>query len=294
MKPQPYGPFPYSPIVSRPKLRWPKRARVALWVAPNIEFFSLEESAYGTTSVRPPGVPAWAERDYGNRVGIFRLMNVFDRYGIRATAILNSDICRHHPQIIEEGMARRWEWMGHCETNAVRLNALAPEEERGVIARTLATIEAATGTRPTGWLGAGLQETWHTLDFLAAEGIRYVGDWVNDDQPYVMSLDGGRSMIAMPYSNVINDKNAYDNRNMTSKQFRRMIERQFDVLYREGADSGRVMAIALHPYLSGHPHNIDHLDAALEHICKHDDVWLATGGEIAAHFAVQSPIESAM
>jgi allantoinase len=285
MKPQAYGPFPYSPIVRRPKLTWPNGAHVALWVAPNVEFFSLEEGQYGTAKLRPPGVPSWAERDYGNRVGVFRMMKVFDRYGIRATAILNSDICKYHPVIIEEGEARKWEWMGHCETNAIRLNAVEPAEEQGIIQRSLAVITEATGRRPQGWLGAGLQETWNTLDYLAAEGIRYVGDWVNDDQPYWMKLDSGARMIAMPYSNVINDKHAYDGMQLTSKEFGRMIERQFDVLYREGAESARVMVIALHPYLSGHPHNIDHLDDALKYICKHKRVWLATGSEIAEQYA---------
>lgn len=284
MKPRPYGPFAYSPSIRRPPLRWPNGAHLALWVIPNVEYFSLEEPLFGTTKVVPPGVPQWSQRDYGNRVGIFRIMKVLDRYGIRATVTLNSDICRFHPEIIEEGMARDWEWMGHCESNATRLNAIPAEQEREVIRRTLDVIAGATGRRPLGWLGAGLQETWNSLDHLVDEGVQYVGDWVNDDQPYFIELEGGRRLVAMPYSNVINDKAAYDTHHYTSAHFARMIRRQFDVLYREGADSGRVMAIALHPYLSGHPHCIDDLDAALHHICSHEHVWLATGEEILRAF----------
>lgn len=211
-------------------------------------------------------------------------MNVLDRYNIRATVALNSTLCRHHPEIIDEGRARRWEWMGHNESNTTRLNAVPVDEERPLITRALATIEAATGTRPRGWLSSGLQETWNSLDHLSAEGIDYVCDWVNDDQPYAMQLDDGASMISMPYSNEINDKAAYDNFHLTPGEFRDMIVREFDVLYREGEMSGRVMAIALHPYLSGRAHRIDALDAALEHICSHEHVWLTTGSEMSDAF----------
>jgi peptidoglycan/xylan/chitin deacetylase (PgdA/CDA1 family) len=290
MKPRPYGPFPYSPIVRRPRLEWPGGARVALWVIPNIEFFSLEDrvpAGSGGSGVKPPDVPTWASRDYGNRVGVFRLMRVLDRYGIRATVALNSNLCAQHPEIIEEGEARKWEWMGHNETNTKRLNEVPPEEERRIIRDSLATIERATGKRPVGWLGSGLQETWDTLELLAAEGCRYVCDWVNDDQPYIMSLEGGRRLVSVPYSYDINDKPAFERQLRTAEEFAEMIRRQFDVLYEEGAESGRVMGIALHPYLTGMPYRIGAFDAALEYICRHEGVWRATGSEIASHFLAQ-------
>ena len=291
MKPAPYGPFPYSPIIHRPRLAWPNGAYLALWVIPNVEFFSLQEKVplgAGGSGAPIPDVPAWSARDYGNRVGIFRLMRVLDRYGIRGTVALNSELCIHHPQIIDEGKKRDWEWMGHNESNTRRLNEAVPGEEVGIIRRTLTTIEGATGRRPAGWLGSGLQETWSTLDLLAAEGCKYVSDWTNDDQPYLMALDGGRSLVAMPYSHEINDKPVFERQHRTAAEFQDMICRQFDVLYREGSESGRVMAIALHPYLTGVPHRIDAFDAALAHICRHEHVWKATGAEIAAHYAAQA------
>jgi hypothetical protein len=113
MKPGPYGPFPYLPIIKRPPLRWPDDARIAFWIVPNIEFFSLETRPGGIGPGKIPDIPTWALRDYGNRVGVFRMMEVLDRYKVRATVALNSDICDHHPEIIEEGNKRRWEWMGH-------------------------------------------------------------------------------------------------------------------------------------------------------------------------------------
>ncbi|MBM3530298.1 MAG: polysaccharide deacetylase [Alphaproteobacteria bacterium] len=286
MKPSAY-PFPYSPIVDRPKLEWPDGAHVALWIIPNIEYFSLLERPGGYGPGKVPDVVMWCERDYGNRVGVFRIMETLDRYGIRGTVALNSDLCAEHPQIVREGEKRKWEWMGHNESNTRRLNEMSPEEEKTAIRNTFATIEKHTGKRPAGWLSSGLQETWDTLDNLAANGCQYVADWCNDDQPYVMNLDGGKSIVAMPYTQQLNDKSSIEKRYNTADEFRQMICDQFDVLYREGAKSGRVMAIALHPYLIGVPHRIGALDKALRYICKHKKVWKATGSEICAQYRAQ-------
>jgi peptidoglycan/xylan/chitin deacetylase (PgdA/CDA1 family) len=287
MKPRSYGPFPYSPIIHRPRLEWPNGAHVALWIIPNIEYFSLEERPGGYGAGKVPDVVMWSERDYGNRIGVFRIMETLDHYGIRGTVALNSNLCAEHPVIIAEGKKRKWEWMGHNESNTRRLNEAGPGEEAQIIRNTLATIAKASGVRPAGWLSAGLQETWNTLDYLAAEGCEYVADWCNDDQPYSMTLEEGRSIIAMPYTQQLNDKSAIERRFNTADEFRQMICDQFDVLYREGAKSGRVMAIALHPYLIGMPHRIGALDAALKYICKHKRVWKATGAEIARHYIAQ-------
>lgn len=286
MKPRQTGPYGASPLVRRPTVLWPNGNRVVLWVIPNIEHFALDETITGEAA---PDVAAFAARDYGNRIGVFRLMQVLDRYGIRGTAALNANVCQHHPEIIAEGNARGWEWMGHNETNTRRLDLMTPDDEAATIRRTVETIEAATGQRPTGWLSSGLRETWHTLDHLAANGIGYVGDWVIDDQPVPMTLDTGASLFALPYSTEINDKPAFERRNMTAPDFDAMIRRQFDTLWREGETQGRVMAIALHPYIIGQPHRIGALDAALEHICRHEGVWCATGAEIIAAWRSIAP-----
>lgn len=288
MKQRPYGPFEYAPIIHRKKLEWPNGARVALWVIPNIEFFSLAERIPTASATgKLPDVPSWAARDYGNRVGVFRFMEVFDRYGIRATVALNSDICLHHPQIIAEGNKRQWEWMGHNKTNTTRLIDLPEGKEPEVIKEVLDTIQRVAGKRPKGWLGSGLQETWSTLDILAVEDVEYVCDWANDDQPYAMSLEGGKGIVAIPYSQDINDIPAFERHNRTADEFRDMICRQFDTLYAEGAQSGRVMAICLHPYLTGRPYRIQALDQALAYICAHKEVWLATGSEIISAYKAQ-------
>jgi peptidoglycan/xylan/chitin deacetylase (PgdA/CDA1 family) len=283
MKPARYGPFPYSPIIDRPKLTWPGGARVALWVIPNIEFFPLDEPIppFGPETV--PDVSNWSTRDYGARIGVFRLMDVLGRHKLRGTVTLNSEVCEAYPPIIEECMKLDWEIMGHNQSNSRVLMGIPPDEEQALIKDVFATIEKSTGKRPRGWLGSGLKETWHTLDYLLDEGCEYIADWVNDDQPYRMDVNG-RQMVSIPYSTEINDLPAFYRYFRSADEFEQMICRQFDTLYAEGEEQGRVMAICLHPFVIGMPHRISCLDRALDYICGHEHVWLATGSEIIDHY----------
>lgn len=286
MKPSDYGPFPFVPITQRPKFEWPGGARVALWVIVNIEIFPLDRALprpQPGKDAKIPNVRIWGERDYGNRVGFWRIIEILSRFGIRGTAATNSLICEKHPEIIEEAVKLDWEFIGHNQTNALRLNEIPCEEESDVIAEVFATLARASGRKPVGWLGAGRQETWNTLDYLADEGCLYVADWPNDDQPYLMDI-GGKPLVNVPYSSEINDFQAFHEHKFTVAEFETMIRRHFDVMYREGAGSGRVMPISLHPYLVGVPHRIDCVTSALEYICGHEGVWLATGEEIARHY----------
>lgn len=282
MEPQRYGPFAYKPIIDRPKLRWPDGKRLAFWVIPNIEVFALDErmpDGPGGSGGKIPDVHTWSIREYGCRVGVFRQMEVLSKHGIRGTVALNSEICLYRPEIIAEGNKLGWEWMGHNQSNTRRLNNLPLDNERDVVKATFDQIEEGTGKRPKGWLGSGLQETWNTLDYLAENGATYVADWPIDDQPFLMDV-GGKRLVSLPYSTQLNDKPAFEDLRVSADEFTTMIRRQFDVLYRESEESGRVMALALHPYITGMPHRIDALDEALAYVCGHDDVWLATGSEI--------------
>lgn len=282
MEPRRYGPFPYTPINRRPKISWPGGARLAVWVIPNIEVFALDEPVPGGRGNKVPEVFAWAARDYGARVGVFRIMDVLSKRNIRASVTLNSEVCDAYPQIMEDAMALGWEFLGHCQSNSRPLNEIPPDTEQQVIRDTLARITETTGRKPRGWLGSGLQETWHTVDYLAREGLDYVCDWVNDDQPYLMEA-GGRKLVSLPYSGEINDLPQF-RAGRSNEEFESMIRRQFDQLYKEGAESGRVMAIALHPFVIGVPHRIWVLESALDYIMKHDGVWFATGEEIVDHY----------
>jgi len=282
MQPGRTGPFPYSPIIRRPKLTWPDGKGLAFWAIPNIETFALDEKM-PEGGVNIPNVFTWAKREYGNRVGVFRLMRVLERYNVRATVALNSEVCDAAPAIIEEGQKLGWEFMGHGESNTRRLSdTKSIDEERALIDRTLTRIEKATGVRPKGWLGPGLQETWHTLDLLSEAGVAYVGDWTVDDQPLILDVKP-RRLVSLPYGHDMGDKTPVG-QFAPPEFFTRMMIDTFNVLYREGAESGRVMPLSLHPYITGVPHRIDALDKGLEYICRHDDVWFATGSEIVAHF----------
>jgi peptidoglycan/xylan/chitin deacetylase (PgdA/CDA1 family) len=286
VEPKDYGPFPFVPITRRPKIAWPDGAQIAVWVIPNIEFFSLKEglSGHPFEGKGPvPSVRAWAQRDYGNRVGIWRMMELFEKYGIRCSPTVNSDICIHHPEIIEACVKLKWELLGHNKTNTERLNAVPPEKEREIIRNSFSILEQASGKRPVGWLGSALAETWNSLDHLIEEGCLYVADWVNDDQPYLMEV-GGKRIVSIPYSYEINDSPHIYYRFGTPDEFERMIRDQFDVLYREGAQSGRVMSICLHPFMMGVPHRIVALERAIKYIKSHDKVWFATGEEIVRHY----------
>ena len=282
MEPRRHGPFPYTPATRQPEFTWPGGKRLALWVIPNIEIFALDErmpAGPGGSGGLIPDVHTWSIREYGLRIGVFRHMEVLAKHGIRATVALNSEVCLHCPEIIEEGNKLGWEWMGHNQSNTRRLNAIPAEDERAVVKATFDQIEAGTGSRPKGWLGSGLQETWDTLDYLVENGATYVADWACDDQPFLMDADGKR-LVSIPYSTEINDKPAFEAFLRTADEFADMIRRQFDVLYRESVRSARVMAISLHPYITGRPHRIDALDDALAYILRHEDVWPATGSEI--------------
>jgi peptidoglycan/xylan/chitin deacetylase (PgdA/CDA1 family) len=289
MKPAGYGPFKFSLINNRPRLMLPDDARIAVWIIVNVEFFALDRPMPGDSNERPKGnegtpqVRHWSQRDYGNRVGIVRLMDLLSAHGYRATVALNSDVCDRHLEIIKACCNLNWEFMGHCRTYTARLNEIPLEEERATISGVLSRIEQATGQRPKGWLGAGLQETWNTLDHLAAERCIYVADWVNDDQPYTMDL-GDKTLVSVPYSYELNDAAAIVRAKNTPNEFERMIKDQFDVLYAEGEKSARVMAIALHPFIFGQPHRIPALERALQYIDKFDKVWKTTGTEIAQHY----------
>ena len=286
MEARDYGPFPYIPITRRPKITWPNDAQLAVWVIPNIEFFSLKDALSGHPFEGKgpvPGVRAWSQRDYGHRVGIWRMREVLGKHGIRASATVNSDICDHHPEIIAEAVRLGWELLGHNKTNTQRLNAVPPEQERALIRNALDRIAVESGKRPVGWLGSALAESWNTLDHLIDEGCLYVADWVNDDQPYLMDV-GGKRIVSIPYSYEINDSSHIYYRFGNPDEFEAMIKRQFDVLYREGVQSGRVMAVCLHPFMMGVPHRIDSLDRAFAYMRRHPRVWFATGEEIVRHY----------
>jgi allantoinase len=277
--------FGYSPIVEREPIHWPGDARVAFYVGLNVEHFQVDRPSTsifeGTASLVPdPLNYGW--RDYGPRVAIWRLMESLDRYRIRASVLLNSAVCIRYPQIIEAGRARNWAWLAHGRDNSTWQADMSADQERAYLTDVVETIEKATGRRPRGWLGPGLTETFQTPALLAELGLRYVLDWTNDDQPYPLNVPG---MLSVPYSVEVNDIGLFVTNGLRGPDFVQVVKDQLDQLYTDSVNSGRVMALALHPFVIGQPFRRKYLDQALEYVANHPGVWLTTSDEIAEHYA---------
>ena len=275
--------FAYSPISRRPKRPLPNGARVAAWITPNVEHYEWDKPAMSVTQMTAslkPDVLNYAWRDYGVRVGIWRIMEILERQGFPATAALNADVCAQYPQIVEEGTRLGWEWMAHGPNNSMLFTGMPEEVEAPIIAGVIETITKATGKKPRGWLGPALTETPVTLDLLVEAGVEYVADWANDEQAYRMTTRNGGSIVAMPYTLEVGDIPVFLFNGGSGQDFEDMIVDQFDQMYEEGPEPARFLSIAIHPFLVGHPYRARHLERALAHIRKRQDVWLATGSEI--------------
>ncbi len=272
----------YSPIFQRRPLKLPGNARVAVFPVVNVEEWAIEAPMARTVLPAPQGVSVIPDIanfgwfDYGLRVGFWRLKEVLDRHGIRATLSLNASVCRSYPTIVEESLKSGWEIIGH---GFIQRALNLEEDEREVIRRSIRVIKEATGRAPRGWMGPGLAETFHTPDILAEEGIEYVCDWCNDDQPYPMVVKKG-SLVAIPYTVELNDIPIYLVQHHPSPEIFLRARDQFDTLYREGGQSARIMALSTHPYITGAPHRIRYYDQVFEYIKGHKGVIFMTGSEI--------------
>jgi allantoinase len=277
------GRYDDSFIFERKPFTWPGKATLAVWVVPNVEVWRYDSPVGQGVSPNDrgivPDVINFAWREYGMRVGLWRLADVLDAAGVRATVALNSAVAEAHPKAVDEMKRRGWEFMGHGITNSENLAGLPLEKERTLIQTVLKTIEQATGRRPRGWLGPGLVETHNTLDLLAEEGVIYCGDWNSDDQPYPMKVRKGR-MFSIPYCMEINDIPLFMRKGYTGEQYLQSVVDQFDTLYADSAKHPRVLGLPLHPMIVGQPLRIRYLERALAHMKKHERVWFATGSEI--------------
>jgi peptidoglycan/xylan/chitin deacetylase (PgdA/CDA1 family) len=273
--------FDYSPITERPAIHWPGDAKVAVYVGLNVEHFLLDRpstSIWPGTADLVPDALNYGWRDYGARVGVWRMMDSLDRHGVRASVLLNSDVAHHNPQIIKAGLERNWAWLAHGRTNSVLHTDMAEDEERRVLTDIVDTIATATGRRPHGWMGPGLTETFNTPALLAELGLSYVLDWTNDDQPYRLTVPG---MLSVPYTVELNDLGLAA-KGTTGPEFVQLVRDLYEVLSAVG--NGRVMALALHPFVTGQAFRAKYFDQALAFLAAQPDVWLTTSDEIAEHY----------
>jgi len=273
---------PYSAIVDRPRLELPGGARLAVWTIVNVEEWSIERPMPRTVLSPPhgqplvPDLPNWAWHEYGMRVGFWRFLETLSRFNVKATLAINGSVCKSYPRVAQAALEAGWEFMGH---GYIQRPMHHVEDQRKNILDTVEAIKAFTGKAPRGWESPGLTETYDTIDWLAEAGIEYVADWVLDDQPCVIRT-ATRPVVSIPYTVEMNDIAMMVLQNHPSSEWLRRGIDQFDRLYAEGEKSARVMAISVHPYITGVPHRIAYLERLYEYIRQRPGVLMWTGEEI--------------
>jgi len=274
--------LPYSAIVDRPTLKLPSGARIAVWTIVNVEEWAIERAMPRTVLPPPygqpllPDLPNWAWHEYGMRVGFWRFLEVLNRFGLKATLALNGSVIKSYPRVASAALEADWEFMGH---GYIQRPMHHLEDQRKDIFDAFAAIKAFTGKKPRGWESPGLTETYDTIDWLAEAGVEYVADWVLDDQPCTIRTAHG-PIVSVPYTVEMNDIAMMALQHLPSEEWLRRGIDQFDRLYAEGEKSARVMAISVHPYITGVPHRIGYLEKLYEYIARRPGVLLWTGEQI--------------
>jgi peptidoglycan/xylan/chitin deacetylase (PgdA/CDA1 family) len=290
-----HGRFRYSAIVSRPDFAWPGGKRLALHVSLNLEAFAYGE---GLGLSYSPGIPHpntynWAWREYGNRVGVWRLLELFHRLGLPISLLVNSEIYDHCPEVVTAFRRRGDEVVGHGRTNSEHQNDFDEAGEAILVREVRDAIARHEGAPPQGWLSPGVNPSAVTPDLLQEAGYTYLLDWPLDDQPVWLRTRRGH-ILSVPYPHEVNDIPMIAIHHGTAPAFADMIVDTFDEMLAQSAGPSLVYGIALHAFLVGQPYRLRHLRRALEHIARHHDrIWLATTGQIARHFAERVPFEPA-
>jgi allantoinase len=281
----------YSPISDRPRVELPGGARMVVWVIVNIEEWSPLETMPRTVLTPPaggspmPDIPNWAWHEYGNRVGFWRMLEVFDELNIPAALAINGSAIRSYEPVARAALDRSWEFMGH---GFGQKNMQKVENEREDIVKTREAIRAFAGRPPRGWLGPGLTETWETPDLLVEEGFDYVADWVLDDQP-VRLKTRSKPIVSVPYSQECNDVAMMLLQHHVAAEYRNRAIDQFEQIYRDSLTSARVMALVVHPYIMGAPHRLRYFREALLHVRTRSDVLFWTGERIHDWYVAVNP-----
>src|SRR5262245_57954627 len=279
-----HGRYRYSAITRRADFTWPGGRRLAVYLGLNLEHFAFGD---GLGAELCPGGPLpdvlnYAWRDYGNRVGVWRLIDLFDELSLPASVLVNSSIYGYCPEVMDVFRARGDEVVGHGRTNSERQGVLAPDDERRLIEEATAIIARAEGRPPRGWLGPWISQSKITPDLLAEAGYDYLLDWCMDDQPVWFATRNGGRILSVPYPQELNDIPSIVGRKDSGEQFATMISDTFEEMLAQSAKQSLVMGIALHPYLVGQPHRLRPLRRALRAIiARRDEIWITTAGGIA-------------
>lgn len=280
---------PYSPIVGRPTLKLPSGKKLAVWVIVNVEHWTIAGAMPRTVLPPPmgqtllPDLANWSWHEYGMRVGFWRIFDALKQRGIRPTMAVNGIVCSSYRPIAEAAHKENWEFMGHGYLQGP-MHRL--EDQYREIEKTVTAIKEITGKGPVGWESPGLTETDTTLDYLSANGIRYVADWVIDDQPCWVEAEPQR-MVSVPYTVELNDIPIFALQNHSSDEFYKRGVLQLERMVKDSQASTRVMAISVHPYLTGVPHRIAAFEKFLDLVMQEKDAEIMTGEEIYRWFIAQ-------
>jgi peptidoglycan/xylan/chitin deacetylase (PgdA/CDA1 family) len=281
--------IPYQASVDRPLLQLPNGARLAVWVCLNVEEWRIEGSMPRTVLSPPmgqpllPDVPNWSWHEYGMRAGFWRHFEALTQRNIPTTLAINGNVCNSYPRVAAAARDAGFEFMGHGFLQGPMHKV---ENQRDAIRRTVDSIASFTGRPPRSWESPGLTETEETLDALRENGIEYVADWVIDDLPQEIATPHG-TITTVPYTVETNDIVVYALQHHASEQFLKTGKDQFDRLYQEGANNARVMAISLHPYITGVPHRIRYVEELLDYVVSHEGVALMTASEIGDWYTTE-------
>ncbi|WP_250631553.1 polysaccharide deacetylase family protein [Rhodoflexus caldus] len=281
--------YRWSNLFERQPVTWPDGAHVALWVTVVSEFFPLNQEgkpfkAPGGMVTAYPDFRHYSSRDYGNRVGIFRLFRLFKQLGIKASVAMNAAVAERYPVLAREVVANGYEIICHgYDMDTIHHSGMSEADERAIIRKSKNIISDITGVAPQGWLSPASAESFLTPDLVQEEGFSYLCDWANDDMPYAFQTRQG-SIWAMPYSEEISDRQIIFGYHHTEAQFAEQVKDQFDTLFTESKQyGGRILSLVLYPYISGLPYRIHAVEEALRYIVQRPGVWSALGSDIIAH-----------
>jgi peptidoglycan/xylan/chitin deacetylase (PgdA/CDA1 family) len=289
-----HGRFAYSGIARRPDYHWPEGKRLAVYIGFNLEHFAFGEglgAGIGPASPQPD-VLNYSWREYGNRVGAWRCLELFDQLSLPTGALINTALMDHCPELLQAVLARGDELIGHGHSNAFRQSDLTEEKERELLEGCRTRIAQLQGAVPAGWLSPWISENRHTPDLLAETGYAYNLNWCHDDQPTRMHTRSGQTLWTIPYPQELNDIPMIMGRHMDACAFADMVIDNFDEMLQQSRQQPLVMGIALHPYIVGQPYRLRHLRRALQHIASArdaGDIWFTTPGAICSHMQALNP-----
>ena len=288
------GRFAYSSITRRPDYYWPQGKRLAVYIGFNLEHFAFGEglgAGIGPASPQPD-VLNYSWREYGNRVGAWRCLELFDQLGLPTGALINTALMDHCPELLQAVLERGDELIGHGHSNAFRQSDLTEEQERHLLDGCRTRIALLQGAVPAGWLSPWISESRNTPDLLAETGYSYNLNWCHDDQPTRMHTRSGHTLWSIPYPQELNDIPMIMGRHMDACAFADMVIDNFDEMLQQSRQQPLVMGIALHPYIVGQPYRLRHLRRALQHIARSrdmGDIWFTTPGAICIHMQALNP-----